>query len=37
MKLAKLETGLEISVPLFIEEGETILVDTRTGEYLGRA
>ncbi len=37
MKSAKLETGLEINVPLFIEEGETILVDTRTGEYLGRA
>lgn len=37
MKLAKLETGLEVNVPLFIEEGETILVDTRTGEYLGRA
>lgn len=37
MKSAKLETGLEVNVPLFIEEGETILVDTRTGEYLGRA
>lgn len=37
MKPAKLETGLTINVPLFIEEGETILVDTRTGEYLGRA
>ena len=37
MKTAKLETGLEINVPLFIVEGETILVDTRTGEYLGRA
>jgi elongation factor P len=36
-KPAKLETGLEISVPLFISEGETVLVDTRTGEYLGRA
>jgi elongation factor P len=36
-KPAKLETGLEISVPLFINEGETVLVDTRTGEYLGRA
>lgn len=37
MKIAKLETGLEVNVPLFIEEGETILIDTRTGEYLGRA
>lgn len=37
MKPAILETGLQINVPLFIEEGEVVLVDTRTGEYLGRA
>ncbi|MDD5135923.1 MAG: elongation factor P [Candidatus Omnitrophica bacterium] len=37
MKPAKLETGLIVNVPLFIEEGETVLIDTRTGEYLGRA
>lgn len=37
MKPATLETGLTINVPLFIEEGETVLVDSRTGEYLGRA
>ena len=37
MKPAKLETGFVVNVPLFIEEGETILVDTRTGDYLGRA
>ena len=37
MKPAKLETGLIVNVPLFIDEGETVLVDTRTGEYLGRA
>ena len=37
VKPATLETGLEINVPLFIKEGETVLVDTRTGEYLGRA
>ena len=37
LKPAKLETGLVVNVPLFIDEGETILVDTRTGEYLGRA
>ena len=37
MKPAKLETGITINVPLFIEEGETVIVDTRTGEYLGRA
>jgi elongation factor P len=36
-KSATLETGLTISVPLFVEEGEVIKVDTRTGEYLGRA
>ena len=37
MKPAILETGLKINVPLFIEEGNIIKVDTRTGEYLGRA
>jgi elongation factor P len=37
LKPATLETGLVVNVPLFIEEGETILVDTRTGNYLGRA
>ena len=37
MKPALLETGITVNVPLFIEEGEVILVDTRTGEYLGRA
>ncbi len=37
MKPAKLETGLVVNVPLFIEEGETVMVDTRSGDYLGRA
>ena len=37
MKPAKLETGLVVNVPLFIDEGEIVLVDTRTGQYLGRA
>lgn len=37
MKPAVLETGLKINVPLFIEEGNIVKVDTRTGEYLGRA
>jgi elongation factor P len=37
MKPATLETGLKINVPLFVQEGETVKVDTRTGEYLGRA
>ncbi len=36
-KPATLETGAEIKVPLFIDEGELIQVDTRTGEYMGRA
>ena len=36
-KKATLETGAVIQVPLFINEGEKIQVDTRTGEYLGRA
>lgn len=36
-KPAVLETGAEIRVPLFINEGEMIRVDTRTGEYLERA
>ncbi|MGN5378096.1 elongation factor P [Streptomyces lasalocidi] len=35
-KPAKLETGYEIQVPLFITTGEKIKVDTRTGDYLGR-
>ena len=36
-KPAILETGAEIRVPLFIEEGDKIRVDTRTGEYMERA
>ena len=36
-KPATLETGAEVKVPLFIDEGEMIQIDTRTGEYLGRA
>ena len=36
-KPAKLETGAEIRVPLFINEGDMIRVDTRTGEYMERA
>ena len=36
-KPATLETGLQIQVPLFINEGEKIKVDTRTGEYVERA
>ena len=35
-KPATLETGLVVSVPLFIEKGEHVKVDTRTGEYLSR-
>jgi len=36
-KPAKLVTGYVVQVPLFIQEGETIRIDTRTGEYLERA
>ena len=36
-KPATLETGAEIRVPLFINEGEMIRIDTRTGEYMERA
>ena len=37
LKPATLETGAEIRVPLFINEGDMIRIDTRTGEYLERA
>jgi elongation factor P len=36
-KPATLESGVIVQVPLFIEEGESIRVDTRSGEYLSRA
>ena len=36
-KPATLETGAEIRVPLFIDEGDIIRIDTRTGEYMERA
>ena len=36
-KVAKLETGLEIRVPLFIKEGEKVKVHTETREFAGRA
>jgi len=35
-KLAVLETGAKIQVPMFVNEGETIRVDTRNGEYMER-
>ncbi|MCI5801865.1 MAG: elongation factor P [Oscillospiraceae bacterium] len=37
LKPATLETGAQINVPLFINEGDMIRVDTRTGEYMERA
>lgn len=37
MKDAELETGLSVKVPLFIEEGETIVVSTSDGKYASRA
>ncbi len=36
-KPAKLETGIEIKVPLFIKEGEKVKVSTETGDFVGRA
>ncbi len=36
-KPAVVETGATVAVPLFVEQGTTIRVDTRSGEYLGRA
>lgn len=36
-KPAKLETGLVVQVPFFIEEGDVLQIDTRTGEYIKRA
>ena len=36
-KPATVETGINIQVPLFIKQDEIVLVDTRTGDYLGRA
>ena len=37
MKPATVETGAEVKVPLFINSGEKIAIDTRTGEYLSRS
>jgi elongation factor P len=37
LKPATRETGAEIKVPLFINEGDVLKIDTRTGEYLSRA
>lgn len=36
MKPATLETGIKIQVPLFVEQGDRVKVDTRTGDYLTR-
>ena len=35
-KSATLETGTEIKVPLFVETGDTLKIDTRNGEYMSR-
>lgn len=35
-KPATVETGLQIQVPLFLEQGTKVKIDTRTGDYLGR-
>jgi elongation factor P len=36
MKQVTVQTGLKVMVPLFVNEGDTIRVDTRTGEYVTR-
>ncbi|WP_040951368.1 elongation factor P [Gorillibacterium massiliense] len=36
-KNAKVETGLNVQVPLFISENDTLLIDTREGKYISRA
>ncbi len=36
-KPAKVETGIEVGVPLFIDAGDVVRVDTRTGKYVSRA
>ncbi|MFP4201252.1 MAG: elongation factor P [Clostridia bacterium] len=36
-KPATLETGVEVQVPLFVERGDVVRIDTRSGEYLERA
>src|SRR3989338_10843436 len=37
LKPARVETGAVVQVPLFVGQGDIIKVDTRTGEYMGRA
>ncbi len=37
LNLTKLENGLDIKVPLFINKGDLVKVDTRTGSYVERA
>ena len=36
-KPVTIETGVEVMAPLFVKQGETIIVDTETGEYVSRA
>ena len=37
LKPAKIDTGYEVQVPIFVNEGDAIKIDTRTGEYVERA
>jgi elongation factor P len=37
LKPAKISTGFNVSVPLFVEQGDKIEIDTRTGEYKSRS
>ncbi|MFQ5729232.1 MAG: elongation factor P, partial [Waddliaceae bacterium] len=36
LKPAETESGAKVQVPIFIEEGEVVKIDTRTGEYVSR-
>jgi elongation factor P len=36
-KKVKIETGAEVNVPMFINEGDIIKIDTRSGDYMSRA
>jgi len=37
LKTAKIETGAEVKVPLFVNTGDNIKIDARTGDYIERA
>jgi elongation factor P len=37
LKEATIETGMKVQVPLFVEQGDSIVINTETGEYVERA